>query len=86
MLTVSGVKGMDQAQIAYLHFRAGTLDEDVYESRIRSYCSFLENTPLVKQLWPSMRDYPVPSFAAMIETRVGGFPESALGSSMTLFE
>ena len=40
------IKAMDQAQTAYLHFRAGTLDEDVFESRIRSYCSFLDTTPM----------------------------------------
>ncbi len=86
LLSALGVKSMDQAQTAYLHFRAGTLDEDVYESRIRSYCTFLETTPLMKQLWPSMKDYPIPAFAAMIEARVSGFPESALTPSMTLFE
>jgi hypothetical protein len=80
------IKAMDQAQTAYLHFRAGTLDEDVFESRIRSYCSFLDTTPLVKQLWPQLKNYPTPAFAALVDTRVAGLSDSGEFVAQSLFE
>jgi hypothetical protein len=80
------IKAMDQAQTADLHFRAGTLDEDVFESRIRSYCSFLDTTPLVKQLWPQLKNYPTPAFAALVDTRVAGLSDSGEFVAQSLFE
>lgn len=71
ILSALGIKSIDQAQTAFLHHRAGTLDDDVFESRINAYCRFLDGNPLMKQIWPyELRMYPIPAFAALIEDRV----------------
>ena len=67
------VKTIDQAQTAYLHHRAGTLDDDVFSARINSFLLFYENNPLVRQAWSSnFRDYPTGAFRDFVESRVSG--------------
>lgn len=46
-----GIKTIDQAQTAFLHHRAGTLDDDVFEGRIGSFQTFVEEGGLSQ---PSM--------------------------------
>jgi len=71
--TAISVKSLDQAQTAFLHHRAGTLDDDVFDSRIRSFLMFAENDPLWQQLWKvQLRDYPTVAFRDFVEGKVSG--------------
>ena len=44
-------KTFNQAEAAYLQHRAGTLDVDVFETRIASFRNFVEPNPLLQQMW-----------------------------------
>lgn len=74
VFTATAVKTIDQAQTAFLHHRAGTLDDDVFESRLNSFNAFYENDPLMRQLWSSsLRDYPTVAFRKFVEKKFTSF-------------
>jgi hypothetical protein len=68
-----GIKTIDQAQTAFLHHRAGTLDDDVFDARISSFLTFMGENALLRQAWASgLRSYPTVAFRDFIEGRVTG--------------
>jgi len=68
-----GIKAIDQSQTAFLHHRAGTLDDDVFEARMNSFQMIVDGFPLLRQAWPQyLRSYPAAAFADFIENRVSG--------------
>jgi hypothetical protein len=68
-----GIKSIDQAQTAFLHHRAGTLDDDVFEARISSFLIFVEGNHLLRLAWASdLRSYPTVAFRDFVESRVIG--------------
>ena len=74
VFTAMGIKTIDQAQTAFLHHRAGTLDNDVFEARLSSFNAFYENDPLLRQLWSvSLRDYPTVAFKEFVEKEFSSF-------------
>ena len=73
ILTSLGIKTVDQSQTAFLHHRAGTLDDDVFEARMNSFQLIVDGMPLLLQLWPLfLRNYPAAAFRDFIESRVSG--------------
>ena len=59
-----------QAETAFLQYRAGTLDHDVFEARMAQYIAFVKDDDLLRETWWAMaRDSMVPEFAAFIESR-----------------
>jgi len=74
MFTALAIKTIDQAQTAFLHHRAGTLDDDVFEARLASFNSFYESDPLLRQLWSSsLRTYPTVAFRNFVEKKFTSF-------------
>ena len=74
VFTATGIKTIDQAQTAFLHHRAGTLDDDVFEARLSSFNAFYENDPLMRELWSSsLRDYPTAAFRDFVERKFNSF-------------
>jgi len=72
--TALGIKTIDQAQTAFLHHRAGTLDDDVFEARLSSFNAFYENDPLLRQLWSyALREYPTVAFRNFVENEFTSF-------------
>ena len=68
-----GLLATNQAETAFLQHRAGTLDNDVFESRVRAYVGFFVETNLGRQSWPIfIRPYNTPGFVELIESRVAG--------------
>jgi hypothetical protein len=71
MLEAVAILGFNQAQTAFLQHRAGTLDEDVFESRIMQFQAFMEANPLLTQLWKvGLREVQTPQFTEYIENRI----------------
>jgi len=71
LLLALAVRCLDQAQTAFLQHRAGTLDDDVFESRVASYMSFVARNPLLGQHWKSIsRNYPITAFRDYMEQRL----------------
>jgi hypothetical protein len=59
-----------QAETAFLQYRAGALDGDVFESRMRSYTTFVAGNSVLSQLWlETLRRYGLPEFVESIEKR-----------------
>jgi hypothetical protein len=46
-----GGKAINQAQCAFLQHRAGTLDDDVFETRIASFLNWVDETPMMREAW-----------------------------------
>jgi hypothetical protein len=69
----------NQAQCAFLQHRTGTLDADVFEARMVSFESFLEENPLARQAWAAYaRKHYAAAFVDFVEGRVEGlYPNSA---------
>jgi hypothetical protein len=60
----------NQAQCAFLQHRAGTVDDDVFEARIRAFLFFIEKIPHLKETWGQItRESEVPAFVEYIEER-----------------
>jgi hypothetical protein len=73
LVTAFGIKAIDQSQTAFLHHRAGTLDDDVFDARMSSLQLIFDGFPLLRQAWrQSLRNYPAAAFAEFIESRVTG--------------
>ena len=60
-----------QAETAFLQHRGGTLDDDVFESRMRAYIGFFVASRLSIESWPLfIRPINTPDFVEYIENRV----------------
>ena len=63
------VRTTEQAQTAFLQYRAGTLDDDVFAARLRGYIEFITIFPFFRQQWTSgLMRFLVPEFAEYIES------------------
>ena len=61
----------NQAETAFLQHRAGTLDEDVFEARMRAFVTFLGQHDLLRQsLQEAGRSFNTPEFVDFVESRV----------------
>jgi hypothetical protein len=68
-----GLLATNQAETAFLQHRAGTLDNDVFEARVRAYVGFFVETNLGRESWPKfIKPYNTPDFVKYIESRVAG--------------
>jgi hypothetical protein len=67
------ILGVNQAQTAFLQHRAGALDEDVFDSRIRQFEAWIQDSPLLKETWISgLSAAQTPAFVEFVEARVSG--------------
>jgi len=70
IVSAYGIKAIDQAQTAFLHHRAGTLDDDVFEARMNAFDLIFERFPLLRQAWRMyLRQYPAEVFVEFVERR-----------------
>jgi hypothetical protein len=70
IVSAYGIKAIDQAQTAFLHHRAGTLDDDVFEARMNAFDLIFEGFPLLRQAWRAyLRQYPAEVFVEFVERR-----------------
>lgn len=62
---------MSQGECAFLKYRAGALDDDVYEIRIQAVADYLESNKLARQGWLDFasRNY-VPAYVEMLSERL----------------
>ena len=73
LLTAEAYMATSQAETAFLQHRAGTLDHDVFEARMKQYASFVADNPnpMLSEVWLAMaKDAMIPEFAAFIEERL----------------
>ena len=60
-----------QAETAFLQHRAGALDDDVFESRMKSYATFVVDNDVLSEIWlETLRGYGLPEFVEFIEKRL----------------
>ena len=62
-------------ETTFLHHRAGSLDDDVFEARVKSFGAFFETSvgnsvPLLIETWGSSRGIYTPDFQQFLEDRV----------------
>jgi len=72
LLNAEAYMATSQAETAFLQHRAGTLDQDVFEARIKQYTSFVTDNPnpMLAEVWLAMaKNAMIPEFAAFIEER-----------------
>lgn len=80
LIWAMAILGVNQAQTAFLQHRAGALDEDVFDSRIRQFEAWIQDSPLIKETWISgLSSAQTPAFVEFIEGRASGL--RAEGSS-----
>jgi len=73
IVSAYGIKAIDQAQTAFLHHRAGTLDDDVFEARMNAFELIFARFPLLGQAWwTGLRQYPASVFVEFVERRALG--------------
>lgn len=73
MVWAMAILGVNQAQTAFLQHRAGALDQDVFESRIRQFEAWIEDSPLMRETWVSgLSAVQTPAFVEFIEGRASG--------------
>jgi len=73
VLDAAALIGTNQAETAFLQHRAGTLDQDVFDSRITAYTNFVAERGVFREAWLfAARNYTVPEFVAFIEARLTG--------------
>jgi hypothetical protein len=73
IVSAYGIKAIDQAQTAFLHHRAGTLDDDVFEARMNAFDLIFERFPLLGEAWwEYLRQYPASVFVEFVERRISG--------------
>ncbi len=61
-----------QGETAFLQYRAGTLDDDVFEARMRSLEGFFSTFPIARGIWEVRRQNHPASFVEFLE---GRFPD-----------
>ena len=65
----------NQWEEVFLHYRAGSLDKDVYEAKVRAFQKSLDWAPLgglLRQTWESWKDGYTEEFQRFMETEVIG--------------
>ena len=80
LLQAEAYMATSQAETAFLQHRAGPLDHDVFEARMKQYTNFVTDNPnpMLRQVWLAMaKDAMIPEFAAFIEERFPVLNEGA---------
>ncbi len=66
---------LNQWEEVYLHFRAGSLDKDVYEAKVRAFQKSIDWAPLggmLRQSWEGWKDGYTEAFQQFMENEVIG--------------